>query len=90
MSMEKRIREKLSAALQPTRLEIVNQSHLHAGHRGSPGTGESHFSVLIEARIFSGKSRLERHRLVNDTLAAELKGTVHALAIAAYAPGEAR
>jgi BolA protein len=90
MSMEKTIREKLSAALQPTRLEIVNQSHLHAGHRGSPGTGESHFSVLIEARIFSGKSRLERHRLVNDTLAAELKGTVHALAIAAYAPGEAR
>jgi BolA protein len=88
MSLEARIREKLCSALQPTRLEIVNQSHLHAGHRGSPGTGESHFSVLIEARIFSGKSRLERHRLVNDTLAAELKGGVHALAITAFAPGE--
>jgi BolA protein len=88
MSVEARIREKLSSALQPTRLEVVNQSHLHTGHRGSPGTGESHFSVLIEARIFSGKSRLQRHRLVNDTLAAELKGGVHALAITAYAPGE--
>ena len=88
MSVQSTIREKLSARLQPTRLEVINESHLHAGHRGTPGTGESHYRVLIEAPIFAGKSRLERHRLVNATLAAELKGKVHALAIAAYAPGE--
>jgi BolA family transcriptional regulator, general stress-responsive regulator len=82
------IRAKLTAALQPTRLEIVDESHLHAGHPGAPGTGESHFRVLIEAPVFAGKSRLQRHRLVNDALAAELSGRVHALALAAYAPGE--
>ena len=88
MTVQARIREKLLAALQPTRLEIIDESHLHAGHRGAPGTGESHFRVLIEAPIFSGKSRIERHRLVNEALAAELKGKVHALAIRAFSPGE--
>ena len=89
MSVEASIRAKLLQALQPTRLDIVNESHLHAGHRNSPGTGESHFRVLIVSREFAGKSRVERHRLVNTALAAELKDKVHALAIAAYAPGEA-
>jgi len=89
MSVEASIRAKLLQALQPTRLDIVNESHLHAGHRNSPGTGESHFRVLIVSPEFAGKSRVERHRLVNTALAAELKGKVHALAIAAYAPGEA-
>jgi BolA protein len=88
MSVESQIREKLLAALRPTRLEIINESHLHAGHHGTPGTGESHYRVLIEASAFSGKSRVERHRLVNDALAAELKGKVHALAIAAHAPDD--
>jgi BolA protein len=88
MSIETTIREKLSDALHPTRLDVINESHLHAGHRGSPGTGESHFRVLIEAPLFAGKSRLERHRLVNTVLAAELAGKVHALAIKASAPGE--
>jgi BolA family transcriptional regulator, general stress-responsive regulator len=89
MSVEASIREKLIQALQPTRLDVVNESHLHAGHRTSPGTGESHFRVLVVSQAFAGKSRIDRHRLVNDTLAAELKGKVHALAIKAYAPGEA-
>jgi BolA protein len=88
MSLEASIREKLLHALQPTRLEVVNESHLHAGHRSSPGTGESHFRVLVVSPAFAGKSRVERHRMINDTLAAELKGKVHALAIRAYAPGE--
>jgi len=88
MSVESSIREKLLRAFQPTRLEVLNESDLHAGHRGSPGTGESHFRVLLVSPVFTGKSRLERHRLVNETLAAELKGKVHALAIKAYAPGE--
>jgi BolA family transcriptional regulator, general stress-responsive regulator len=88
MSVESSLREKLVQAFQPTRLEILNESHLHAGHHGSPGTGESHFRVLLVSLLFTGKSRLERHRLVNQTLAAELKGKVHALAIKAYAPEE--
>jgi BolA family transcriptional regulator, general stress-responsive regulator len=88
MSLESSIRDKLVQAFQPTRLEVLNESHLHAGHRGSPGTGESHFRVLVVSVVFAGKSRVERHRLINETLAAELKGGVHALAIKAYAPGE--
>jgi len=89
MSVEAAIREKLMQMLQPARLDVVNESHLHAGHRTSPGTGESHFRVLVVSQAFAGKSRIERHRMINDTLAAELKGKVHALAIKAYAPDEA-
>jgi BolA protein len=88
MSMQATIHEKLTRALSPERLDIINESELHAGHRNSPGTGESHFRVLIVSAQFAGKSRLERHRLVNETLAAELAGKVHALAVKAYAPGE--
>ena len=86
MSVESSIRENLAQAFQPTRLEVINESHLHAGHLGSPGTGESHFRVLVVSAAFAGKSRVERHRLVNAALAAELKGGVHALAIAAHTP----
>ena len=88
MSIAATIQEKLMIALRPTRLDVINESHFHAGHRGSPGTGESHFRVLVMSPEFVGKSRVVRHRLVNDTLAAELKGRVHALAIQAYAPAE--
>ena len=88
MSIAATIREKLMFALRPARLDVINESYLHAGHRSSPGTGESHFCVLVMSPEFAGKSRVARHRLVNDTLAAELKGRVHALAIQAYAPGE--
>jgi BolA protein len=89
LSVESSIREKLGRALQPTRLEIVNESHLHAGHRGSPGTGESHFRVLVVSAVFAGKSRLARHRLVNELLAEELRTKIHALEIRPFAPGEA-
>lgn len=89
MSLEVRMREKLMVALRPTRLDLVNESHLHAGHGSSPETGESHFRVLIVADAFNGKSRVERHRIVNDVLRDELKDRVHALAIKAVAPGEA-
>jgi BolA family transcriptional regulator, general stress-responsive regulator len=82
------MREKLQRAFQPTRLDVINESHLHAGHRTSPGTGESHFRVLMVSPVFAGKSRLQRHRLVNEALAAELKGKVHALALDLRAPGE--
>jgi BolA family transcriptional regulator, general stress-responsive regulator len=88
MPVETTIREKLVQALQPVHLEVVNESHLHAGHRNSPGTGESHFRVLIVSPLFAGKSRLARHRLVNEVLAAELEGKIHALAVVTRAPGE--
>lgn len=88
MSAAARIREKLSVGLEPVRLDVVNESDLHAGHRSSPGTGESHFRVLIVSPAFAGKSRLERHRMVNELLKDEVGGRVHALALAAFAPGE--
>ena len=78
----------LEDELEPERLEIVNESHMHAGHASSPQTGESHFRVLVVSQAFQGKSRIERHRIVNAILADELKGGVHALAIKAFAPGE--
>lgn len=89
MSMESRIREKLARRFAPEQLEVLNESHRHAGHAGSPGTGESHFAVGIVSAAFAGKSRLERHRMINAELDEELKGGVHALAIKAFAPGEA-
>lgn len=88
MSAEQAMRERLMIALEPTRIDLVNESHLHAGHASSPGTGESHFRLLIVSKMFEGRSRVERHRLVNDALADLLKDRVHALAIKAYAPGE--
>ncbi|MGI9408409.1 MAG: BolA family protein [Hyphomicrobiaceae bacterium] len=88
MSMTDTIRARIEAALAPESLDVINESHLHAGHQGSPGTGESHFRVRIVAAAFAGKSRLERHRMVNEALANELAGSVHALAIRAQAPDE--
>jgi len=79
----------LIVGLNPTRLDIINESELHAGHRSSPGTGQSHFRILIVSDAFIGKSRVERHRVVNALLADELAGRIHALALATYAPGEA-
>ena len=87
MRVEETIREKLRGAFAPVEIEVVNDSHRHAGHHSSPGTGESHFSVTVVSAAFAGKSRLERHRMVNAALAEELK-TVHALAITALAPQE--
>jgi BolA protein len=89
MSMQATIRQRLEEALQPTRLDIIDESHLHAGHSRQARAGESHFRVLIVSPEFAGKSRLARHRLVNELLAEELATKVHALAIHAYAPGEA-
>lgn len=88
MTAEARMREALTVALVPTRLDIVNESELHAGHRSSPGTGESHFRVLVVSPKFAGKSRVDRHRMVNEVLGPELQRGIHALALSTYAPGE--
>jgi BolA protein len=86
MNVQATIRNKLKAAFSPAELEIINESHLHSGHLGSPGTGESHFRVRIVSEAFRGLSRVECHRKVNDVLAEELAGPVHALALATSAP----
>jgi BolA protein len=82
------ITEKLREAFTPQSLRVEDESHQHAGHAGHRPGGETHFRLYIVAEAFSGKSRLERHRMINSALAAELKGGVHALAIHAAAPGE--
>ena len=83
------IATRLAAALEPSQLEVINDSHHHAGHMGDDGTGESHFSVTVESAAFAGVSRVERQRLVNRALADLLRDRIHALAIKARAPGEA-
>jgi BolA protein len=88
MSVETEMREKLMAALEPTRLDLVNESHLHAGHRSSPGTGESHFRLLIVSSKFAGLNRVARQRLVNEALTGLVGQRVHALAMTTLAPGE--
>ena len=82
------ITNKLSEAFFPESLAVQDESHLHEGHAGHQPGGETHFRVYIVSRAFEGKSRLERHRMINAALASELAGSVHALAIHAQAPGE--
>jgi len=93
MSVEDSMRERLAAAFSPTVLRIENDSASHAGHAAMRAadpvsSGETHFILHIVAEAFEGKSRLERHRMVNDALQAELAGPVHALNIKAQAPSE--
>ena len=82
------ITARLTEALDPTRLEVVNESARHRGHAGDDGSGESHWRVEVESAAFSGVSRVGRQRLVNHALADLLVGRIHALAIRAAAPGE--
>lgn len=96
MSIQESIEKKLVATFQPERLQVVNESHLHAGHHHVEsghhatfdGTGETHFRIRIVSPAFASMSRIERHRAVNELLAPELKAGLHALAIEPAAPGE--
>ena len=90
MGMQDIITTKLIAAFAPESLHVEDESCLHEGHAGHRPGGETHFRVYIVSRAFQGKSRVERHRMINATLASELAGSVHALAIHAQAPGESR
>ncbi|WP_207095215.1 BolA family transcriptional regulator [Novosphingobium sp. PY1] len=82
------MRQLLTAAFAPTHLEITNDSASHSGHMGDDGSGESHFTIVIESERFAGVSRLQRQRLVNAALGDIPGQRVHALAIKARAPGE--
>ena len=83
-----RIARKLAQAFAPASLKVLDESHQHEGHAGHQPGGETHFRLYIVSRAFEGKSRIERHRMINAALASELTGSVHALAIHAQAPGE--
>jgi len=82
------ITSKLTEAFAPQSLEVVDESHHHEGHSGHRPGGQTHFRLYIVSDAFKGKTRLERHRMVNAALSGELAGGVHALAIPAAAPGE--
>jgi BolA protein len=88
MSVADRIRQKLSAALAPTRLAIHDDSHRHAGHAGSRPEGETHFRVEIVSPIFAGESRVARQRRVYAVLAEEMAERVHALQLTTLTPEE--
>lgn len=82
------ITQLLTHALAPTRLEVINDSAQHAGHSGDDGSGESHFTVVIESPEFEGKNRLARQRMVLGALGDIPGNRVHAFAMKCYAPGE--
>lgn len=91
-----RIRDTLQAALEPSHLDVIDESHKHAKHAGmmersgtAGGQGETHFRIKVVSAHFEGKSLLERHRSINDLVAGEMgPNKVHAIAIEAKAPGE--
>lgn len=91
MSYADRIRRKVTEGLAPVRLELVDQSHQHAGHAGAaaagPG-GETHFDLVVVSSAFAGLSRVARQRRVHELVADELAERVHALSIRALTPEE--
>ena len=90
MTVQDTLRAKLAAALKPTRIEIVDESHLHAGHAGARPEGETHFRIEIVSAAFAGQSRVARQRLVYGIVAEELRTRVHALALSTRTPQELR
>lgn len=88
MTMKQTLTDKLTAAFAPQTLDVIDESHLHEGHAGHRAGGETHFRVQIVSVAFDGKSRIDRHRMINTAVAAELAGGVHALAIKAQTPAE--
>jgi len=88
--MRDTITKKLKDAFTPVSIDVVDESHLHEGHAGHRPGGETHFRVYIVSQAFSGKTRIDRHRMINSVLSDDLATTVHALAIHASAPGEPR
>lgn len=82
------IRQKLADAFAPSHLDVIDDSELHRGHAGYREGGESHFRIVLVSRAFTGKTRLERQRLIHAVLAEELAGSVHAMSIHAGTPDE--
>jgi len=81
MLVQEQILEKLQAVFSPRQLQVINESHHHAGHADRGATIESHFKVIIVADAFDGMSRLARHRAIHQALGKELTGRIHALSL---------
>lgn len=90
MRVAEAVRTKLTQRFAPTRLQVEDESHRHAGHEGARPEGESHFRVEVVSSAFTGLSRVARQRLVYETLGAEIKGGIHALSLATLTPEEDR
>ena len=88
MSTKDTITNKLREAFTPESLDVTDESHLHEGHAGHRPGGETHYRVYIVSQAFKGKSRIERHRMINARWRRNWPEAVHALAIKAEAPGE--
>ena len=82
------IKSKLTRVLNPQRLDIVDESHLHAGHAGARPEGETHFRVEVVSRAFEGKSLIDRQRLVYQVLSEEMASRIHALTLKTLTPDE--
>ena len=88
MAVVDTIIKKLEERFAPERLDVLDESHRHKGHGGARPGGETHFRVKITSAEFDGLTRIERHRLINDCLAEELAGPIHALNLRARTPFE--
>lgn len=88
MRIEDQIKEKLQKSLMPQQLEVINQSHLHKGHAGDDGSGQTHFKVTVVADVFEGVSRVNRQRKVMEILRDLFPLGLHALSISAVTPSE--
>ncbi|CCQ72939.1 BolA family transcriptional regulator [Magnetospira sp. QH-2] len=88
MPVAETMKNKLTEALAPVALEVIDDSHRHAGHAGANPKGESHFNVRVVSAAFEGKSRVERQRMVYGVLAEEMAGPVHALQLSTQTPDE--
>jgi BolA protein len=86
MSVTGEIKSRLEAAFAPETLDVINESHQHAGHAGHDGSGESHFRVVIRAAAFDGMNRLKRHRAVHDAIGPDLIARIHALTLEIDSP----
>ena len=84
MDTSKKIQDILRAKLSASKVEVLDQSQLHAGHKQAQESGGGHYTVIVVSEIFTGKKTLERHRLVYQTLAKEFQQEIHALSVRAY------
>jgi BolA protein len=81
MGLEVEINDAIKTKLNPASFEVINESHLHAGHSGDDGSGESHWKIVLDAHDLAGETRIARHRAVHDALGKDIIGRLHALAI---------
>jgi BolA protein len=86
MTVKQNIEKKLNIHLQPTMLEVIDESDLHIGHEHARPEGESHFRVRVASPLFANLSRVQAHRMVHDIIKEELEGPIHALALETIRP----